>query len=328
MSEGGIARKARKQKYKEQLLQLINEHKSVLIITVDNVGSNQMQQVRMALRGKAVVLMGKNTIMRKVIRDEAASSNPALAGLLPHIVGNMGFVFTNEDLISIRDIIKANKVPAAARGGQIAPKAVVVPAGMTPLDPGQTNFFQALNIATKISRGAIEILTPVNLIAVGDRVSSSAVILLNKLNIRPFSYSIEVVTVFEDGAVYDAKFLDMTDAELASRFGNAAAKLAALCFAINYPTMVTVPHSFGNALKQLIALSLATEYVFDESKQYKEFLENPELLAAARAAAGGGAAAAGGDAGGDSGAAAAAVVEEEEEEEDAADMFGDEGGDY
>jgi len=263
-----------------------------------------------------------------VIRD-AAVENQQLAGLLPHIVGNMGFVFTNEDLISIRDIIVANKVPAAARGGQIAPKAVVVPAGMTPLDPGQTNFFQALNIATKISRGAIEILTPVNLIAAGDRVSSSAVILLNKLGIRPFSYSICVVTVYEDGAVYDAKFLDMTDDELGARFGQAASKLAALCFGFNYPCMVTVPHSFGNALKKLIALSLATEYVFDESKQFKEFLDNPELLAAARAAAGGGGAAAaagGGDAGG---AAAVEVVEEEEEEDEAAaDMFGDAGGDY
>lgn len=326
MSEGGILRKARKQKYKETLLEYISEYKSILIITVDNVGSNQMQQVRMALRGKASILMGKNTIMRKVIRDEA-ENNPKLACLLPHIVGNMGFVFTNEDLISIRDVITANKVPASARGGQIAPKAVVVPAGMTPLDPGQTNFFQALNIATKISRGAIEILSAVNLIAAGDRVSSSAVILLNKLSIRPFSYNIEVVTVFEDGGVYDAKFLDMTDAELGARFGAAASKLAAICFAINYPCMITVPHSFGNALKKLIALSLATEYVFDESKHFKEFLENPELLAAARAAAaGGGAAAASG--GGDAPAAAAAPVEEEEEEE-AADMFGDDdGGDY
>lgn len=325
MSETGIQRKARKQKYKDTLLNYINTYKGILIVTVDNVGSNQMQQVRVALRGKAAILMGKNTIMRKVIKDES-ETNPKLAALLPHIVGNMGFVFTNEDLLEVRDIIVANKVPAAARGGQIAPKDVVVPAGVTALDPGQTNFFQALNIATKISRGAIEILTAVNLIKTGERVSSSAVVLLNKLNIRPFSYSIEVVTVYEDGSAYDAKFLDMTDDELASRFGAATSKLAALCFAINYPTMCTVPHSFGRAIKQLIALSLATDYVFEESKQFKEFLENPELLAAARAAASGGGG--GGDSGASAAAAAAAPVEEEEEEEEAAaELFGD-AGDY
>jgi large subunit ribosomal protein LP0 len=320
----GAARRARKQKYKDTLLEYIATYKGILIITVDNVGSNQMQQVRMALRGKAVILMGKNTIMRKVIRDEA-ENNAKLAGLLPHITGNMGFVFTNDDLISIRDIITANKVPAAARGGQIASKDVVVPAGMTPLDPGQTNFFQALNIATKISRGAIEILTTVNLIKAGERVSSSAVVLLNKLGIRPFEYNIMVTQVYEDGSVYAAKFLDMTEDELGARFANGASKLAAICFAINYPCLATVPHSFGNALKKLIALSLASDYIFEESKQFKEFLDNPELLAAAQAAASGG-----GGGGGDAAAAAPEPEpeEEEEEEEAAADMFGDAGGDY
>jgi large subunit ribosomal protein LP0 len=317
-SEGGIAKKARKQKYKETLLNYINTYKGILIITVDNVGSKQMQQVRMALRGQASVLMGKNTIMRKVIRDEA-ENNPKLECLLPYIVGNMGFVFSDMNLNDLRAIIEENKVPAAARGGQIAPKDVVVPAGPTALDPGQTNFFQALNIATKITKGAIEILTAVQLIRAGERVTSSAVAMLNKIGLKPFSYGIVVTTVYEDGSVYAAEFLDMTDAELANRFGRACAKLAAISFAVNLPNTTTVPHSFANALKKLIALSLATDYVFEESKQFKEFLENPELLAAAKAAAAGAGAAAAGDT---AAVAAAPEPEEEEEEEEGVDLFG------
>ena len=75
----------------------------------DNVGSKQMQQIRMSLRGKAVVLMGKNTMMRKAIRGHL-ENNPALEKLLPHIRGNVGFVFTKEDLTEIRDMLLANKV--------------------------------------------------------------------------------------------------------------------------------------------------------------------------------------------------------------------------
>lgn len=41
------------------------------------MGSKQMQQIRMSLRGKAVVLMGKNTMMRKAIRGHL-ENNPAL----------------------------------------------------------------------------------------------------------------------------------------------------------------------------------------------------------------------------------------------------------
>ncbi|TRY57225.1 hypothetical protein DNTS_003298 [Danionella cerebrum] len=129
------------------------------IVGADNVGSKQMQTIRLSLRGKAVVLMGKNTMMRKAIRGHL-ENNPALERLLPHIRGNVGFVFTKEDLCEVRDLLLANKVsvPAAARAGAIAPCEVTVPAQNTGLGPEKTSFFQALGITTKISRGTIEIL--------------------------------------------------------------------------------------------------------------------------------------------------------------------------
>ena len=48
----------------------------------------------------------------------------------PLIGGNVGFVFTNDDLPVIRDLILANRVPAPARAGAMAPVDVVVPAGI------------------------------------------------------------------------------------------------------------------------------------------------------------------------------------------------------
>jgi hypothetical protein len=38
----------------------IDTYKQALIVTCDNVGSRQMQQIRIALRGTATVVMGKN----------------------------------------------------------------------------------------------------------------------------------------------------------------------------------------------------------------------------------------------------------------------------
>jgi len=162
-----------------------------LFVGIDNVGSYQMQKIRLALRGKAVLLMGKNTLMRMVIR-EAIPQNPKLEGLLPFIKGNMGLVFTNGDLTFVRNTIVTNKVPAAAKSGTTAPTDVFVPAGPTGLDPGQTNFFQALNIPTKIVRGSIEIASEVHLIKKGDKVTSSAVALLSKLELKPFFYGVTV----------------------------------------------------------------------------------------------------------------------------------------
>ncbi|MBN3322119.1 RLA0 protein, partial [Atractosteus spatula] len=137
--------------------QLLDDYPKCFIVGADNVGSKQMQTIRLSLRGKAVVLMGKNTMMRKAIRGHL-ENNPSLEKLLPHIRGNVGFVFTKEDLTEIRDMLLANKVPAAARAGAIAPCDVTVPAQNTGLGPEKTSFFQALGITTKISRGTIEIL--------------------------------------------------------------------------------------------------------------------------------------------------------------------------
>jgi large subunit ribosomal protein LP0 len=288
-------RRIRKEKFVEKLKAAIAEYKNVLIVGVDNVGSNQMQKVRLALRGKAIVLMGKNTLIRKIMRDLIDGEKLVkLEALFPIVVGNMGFVFTNANLPEIRKIILDNKVPAAAKSGSFAPSDVFIPPGPTGLDPGQTNFFQALNIGTKIVKGAIEITNEVHLIKKGEKVTMSHVAMLDKMNVRPFFYGFKVTDVYEDGVVYSADILDMDQDALLGKFFGGVRRLAAISLAIGYPTAASVSHSLNFAFKKLIAISLETDIEFAESKKFKDYLANPGAFAAAAApaAAAGGAAAA------------------------------------
>merc|ERR1719299_364191 len=118
-------------------------------------------------------------MMRKAIRGHM-SNNPDLEKLLPHIRGNVGFVFTKEDLIEVRDMLLANKVRAPAKAGALAPLDVIVPAQNTGMGPEKTSFFQALSIPTK---STIEIIQDVPLIKAGDKVGMSEATLLNMLKI-------------------------------------------------------------------------------------------------------------------------------------------------
>lgn len=295
-------KKQRKNAYWAKLEACLEEFKNCLIIGVDFVGSKQMQEVRIATRGEAVILMGKNTIIRKVLRDNA-EKNPKLEALLPYIRGNMGFVFTNGDLNKIRKVVMGFKVPAAAKVGVVSPINVVVPAGPTGLDPGQTSFFQTLNISTKIVRGCIDITNEVRLCQVGEKVTASAVALLAKLNMKPFEFGITVDQVYEDGSVYAAKVLDLEQNDLIAMFAGAVSKLAAISFEIGEINAATIPHSFARAFKLLCAVCINTDYVFEEFKEIKERIENPEAFGAAAGGAG------------DAAAAAAPEPEEEEEEE-------------
>ena len=213
--------------------------------------------------------------MRKVLREKV-ESNPALEKIMPSLIGNVGLVFTNEPLKELRDEIESNTVPAGAKAGVVAPSDVFIPAGPTGLDPGQTEFFQALNILTKINRGSIEIISRVHLIKKDEKVSASAVALLSKLNIRPFEYGVKVLYVYENGSFYAASILDLSEADLLAKFFNGVNKVAALSLAIGFPTLAALPHMFANAFKKLLAISVMTDYTFEEAKSYKEYLENPE----------------------------------------------------
>jgi len=268
-----------KANYFLKLTQLLDEYPKCFIVGVDNVGSKQMQQIRQSMRNDAILLMGKNTMIRKAIRSHL-ENNPSLEKLLPHIKANIGFVFTNLELVDVRDKILENKVKAPARAGAMAPCDVKIPAQNTGLGPEKTSFFQALSIPTKISKGTIEILNEIHLIKKDDKVGASEATLLNMLNISPFTYGLVIRQVYDSGTVFDPEILDITADDLRAKFLAGVRNVAAISLAIGYPTLASVPHSIVNGLKNLIAVAVETDIDFKEANTAKEYLKDPSKFAA------------------------------------------------
>ncbi|KAK3750342.1 hypothetical protein QZH41_010276, partial [Actinostola sp. cb2023] len=258
----------------------LDEFPKVFIVGVDNVGSKQMQQIRQSLRDKAEILMGKNTMIRKAIRGHL-ENNPDLEKILPHVKGNVGFVFTKEELVDVRDIILHNKVAAPARAGALAPCDVFIPAGNTGLGPEKTSFFQALAIPTKIARGTIEILSNIHLIKKDEKVGASESTLLNMLKISPFSYGLKIEQVYEDGSCFHPSVLDITSDDILAKFKEGIANVASVSLQIGYPTVVSVPHSIINGFKNLAAVALETEITFPQVEKLKAYMEDPTAFVVA-----------------------------------------------
>lgn len=268
--------------YFVKIVQLLDEYPKCFIVGADNVGSRQMQSIRISLRGSAVVLMGKNTMMRKAIRGHL-EENSHLEKLLPHIRGNVGFVFTKGDLVDVRDKLMESKVRAPARAGAIAPLEVVIPAQNTGLGPEKTSFFQALSIPTKISKGTIEIINDVPILKPGDKVGASEATLLNMLNISPFSYGLQIEQVYDSGSIFSPDILDIKPEDLRAKFQAGVANLAAVSLEIGYPTLASVPHSLANGFRNLLAIAAVTEVEFKEAETVKEFIKDPSKFATAAA---------------------------------------------
>jgi len=270
---GGEGKAARKQAYFGRLVKLLDEYPNIFIVGADNVGSSQMAKVRHALRGKAVLLMGKNTMIRKAIRGHL-ENNKALAEILPYIKGNIGFVFFRTDLQEVKKKLIELRVAAPAKAGTVAPNDVIVPAGPTGMEPTMTSFLQALNIQSKITRGQVEITNDVHLIKAGQKVGASEANLLGKLDIKPFSYGLILRTVYENGSVYEASWTDITDDDVISKFQRGVKNLAALSLAIHYPTVASVPHSVITGFKNVLAIGLGTNYSFPKAEEAKKALSS------------------------------------------------------
>src|ERR1700744_1289682 len=159
--------------------------------------------------------MGKNTMVRRALKGFIADGSlPEVDRLLPFVKGNVGFIFTNGDLKTIRDKILSNRVAAPARAGAGAPGDVYVPAGNTGMEPGKTSFFPALGGPTKIARGTIEITTDLKLVEAGAKVGASEATLLNMLNISPFTYGMSISQIYDDGQTFGSEVLDIEDEQL------------------------------------------------------------------------------------------------------------------
>ncbi|CAD5188394.1 unnamed protein product [Musa acuminata subsp. malaccensis] len=279
-----LSKAEKKVVYDKKLCGLLDEYSKVLIAVADNVGSNQLQNIRKGLRGDSIVLMGKNTLIRRCIRIHAEKTgNKNYLNLLPLLVGNVGLIFTKGDLKEVSEEVAKYKVGAPARVGLVAPIDVVVPPGNTGLDPSQTSFFQVLNIPTKINKGTVEIITPVELIRKGEKVGSSEAALLAKLGIRPFSYGLVILSVYDNGSVFSPEVLDLTEDDLIEKFAAGVSLVTSLSLAISYPTLVAAPHMFINAYKNVLAVAIATEYSFPHAEKVKEYLKDPSKFAVAAA---------------------------------------------
>ncbi|KAL8642782.1 MAG: hypothetical protein Q9228_000573 [Teloschistes exilis] len=275
--------------YFDKLKALLEEYKSIFIVTVDNVSSQQMHKIRKSLRSggdvTGVVLMGKNTMVRRAIKG-FISDFPEYERLLPHIKGNVGFIFTNADLKQTRDVILAEKVAAPARAGAVAPADVFVPAGNTGMEPGKTSFFQALGVPTKIARGTIEITSDLKLVETGHKVGASEATLLNMLNISPFTYGMSVAQVYNEGQTFHPSVLDIEESQLFDALNSAIKTITTISLAANYPTLPSIMHSLVNGYKKVLAVAVGTDYSWEGIEDLKDRIANPDAYAAAAPAAG------------------------------------------
>jgi len=286
----------RENKYEfwQRLWRFTEEFPQALIVNADNVGSKLLQDIRRKLRGKAEVLFGKNTLIRAGLKYRMAKPRkddsdyeqrkaswfpkPELQVLSDLCKLNIGLIFCKDNMTEV--LIDLARVPAEARTGSIAPVVITIPAGPTGMDPSMTAFFQALETTTKIVKGQIEIVADLPLLKKDTKVGNNEAALLKKLNIRPFTYGLKLITVYDNGSTYSPEALNFTPDQVSELFLYGVRNIAALSLALGIPTQASVSHSIFGAFKNLAAMASDSDYSFKEGYAIIGIIKNPEAYKA------------------------------------------------
>lgn len=256
-------KKARKNLVYDRTQNFFKTYKKFMIVDMTNISSSQCQSIRQALRGKGEFLMGKNTTIKSALK-KIEESNPEIKDIEKVIKNNIGVVFTNGSLSEIEDIFEQTKVCAVAKPGDLAQCDIWIKPIATGLDPGKTSFFQALGIATKITKGKIEILSNCKALTEGTRVGHSEAALLTLLGVTPFVYKMKIVHAYSDGKFFDPEYLKMTNESVETMVKEAVSTLAALALGAGYVTESTVSQELQIGARNALALAAGAEYSLPE----------------------------------------------------------------
>lgn len=244
----------------EQIINLVKDNNSLGIASIDGVPSTILQEIRRVFRGKVYFKGGKNTL-KLLALEKAKRSKKNLKKLQEHIQGSCILVFSNLDPWLMQASITSKKMPAYAKAGQISPKEVFVPSGVTDLAPGPViGEFSALGISTRVEKGKIAISKNTKVLSEGEAVTEIHASVLARLGIQPFEIGLKMDAVFSDGEIYlgDDLFIDEKETLRSLAEGTQAAyNLAFFC---TYPTEATISSLIQLANQKAQGLSLTTNY--------------------------------------------------------------------
>lgn len=264
----------------QDIKDLINNSKTVLIASIKNIPGSQFQEIGKKLRGTAIVKVPKKNLVKRAFNE---SKKVKIKELVDQLKDSFALLFSDLDSYELAGVLLKNRTAAKAKTGQIAPEDIEVPAGPTDLVPGPAiSELGALGIQIKIQGGKIEIREPKVIAKKGTAISQGAAEIMSKLDIKPFSIGFKPVCAYD--SVEDKIYLDIKiDREgiLASLLDSYARALP-FALEISYVTedtvklMIQKAGSYEKKLVQVISGKVVKEIVAPEGVPSEEGKEKKE----------------------------------------------------
>ena len=229
----------------KELSDLIKNKKTILIASIKNLPASQFQEIGKKLRGNVIIKVPKKNLIFRAI-DE--SKNEKVEQIKKQIKESTAILFSDLDSFELALELIESKSPAGAKAGQEAPENIEVQEGPTDLIPGPAiSELGALGIQIQIEKGKINIKEPKIIVKKGEKISTNAANIMNKLDIKPFSVGFIPLAAFdikEEKLYLDIK---IDKEETLKKLKESFSKALAFAVEINYFSEDTIKLLIGKA---------------------------------------------------------------------------------
>ncbi len=250
----------KKIKVVEDLAKLIKEHKIVALVDLQNLPAQQLQAMKATLLSKGVtLLMSRKRLLTRALEGSAKEN---IVQLVEKMRGMPALLFANDNPFTLYSLLQKNKSEAPAKAGQTAPRDIIVRAGATNFAPGPIiSELAAVGIKTKVEGGKLAITGDVTVAKEGEEISQKLAETLKRLDLKPMEVGLNLVVVWENGFIFNAKDLHVDEEEVAANFGAAHTWAFNLAMEIGYTCKDTIEPLLAKAFREAKTLAIDQDIV-------------------------------------------------------------------
>jgi large subunit ribosomal protein L10 len=267
----------------DDLTELLNKHPVIAVADLQKVRSSQIQEIRKKLRGKADMIVAKNTILKKVA-EKSADEKKNVDKFADSLTGSKVLIFTQMNPFELIIFLNKNKVRVPAKGGDLATSEIVIPAGNTGMQPGPViSEFNEAKVQTRIEGGSIFVAKDTVVARKGDAISVKTASLLSKLGMKPMEAGLSLSYAYDHGLVLGPSDLEFNLDKMKADISSAVRLAFGVALEANIILPETAPMILGKAYRQAIAVSVESGFPTKETTDLivKRAYANMKALSAA-----------------------------------------------
>jgi large subunit ribosomal protein L10 len=251
----------------QELQDLPTKYNVIALSKMTKVRATQLMSIRKKFRNDIKIRIIKNKVAIRAF--EKVTGVAGIESLSKQLEGQCALMFTNISPFKLNLIFAQNKVFLAAKGGDIASKDIVVPAGNTGIAPGPVlSEFKVANVATKIDQGTIWVAKDTVVARPGDVISVPLASLLSKLNVKPIEAGIAVNFAVAEGLIFKEQDLRISLEEYRTELIKSFQQALALATEAGYLTAETVKPMLVKAQQQARSVAAEAGYVTPETADF------------------------------------------------------------